>query len=285
MKRSPLNTPHGNRTYGARHTPYNWKLQYENANNRGYQSINNSYQRFSPNNDLQPCGDNFIPLNVSTPATPHEKHNTNRCSPANGRNSVSPGSGWYNQRNNYHGTSRVNSNNRYSTYKHSGNQFHGQKRKGYKGIHKQINISAYVDINSFLEDPWEDLVKKFDIKEINKSETSKNKSLYSLKLTNNDFVEKSEGKFSKDINLDDSRCSQESKSDETCIDISLETENTDLSQISNNSVNLETDDICSSQDSLNESTCSINSKIYGVIEEKNNTHSNILLTNTDQKNI
>lgn len=129
MKRSPLNTPHGNRTYGARHTPYNWKLQYENANNRGYQSINNSYQRFSPNNDLQPCGDNFIPLNVSTPATPHEKHNTNRCSPANGRNSVSPGSGWYNQRNNYHGTSRVNSNNRYSTYKHSGNQFHGQKRK------------------------------------------------------------------------------------------------------------------------------------------------------------
>lgn len=129
MKRSPLNTPHGNRTYGARHTPYNWKLQYENANNRGYQSINNSYQRFSPNNDLQPCGDNFIPLNVSAPVTPHEKHNTNRCSPANGRNSASPGSGWYNQRSNYHATPRVNSNNRYSTYKHSGNQFHGQKRK------------------------------------------------------------------------------------------------------------------------------------------------------------
>lgn len=101
-------------------------------------------------------------------------------------------------------------------------------------------------------------------------------------MANNDFVEKSESKFSKDINLDDSRCSQESKSDETCVDISLET---DLSQISNNSVNLETDDICSSQDSLNESTCSINSKIYGVIEEKNNTHSNALLTNTDQKNI
>lgn len=136
-----------------------------------------------------------------------------------------------------------------------------------------------------MEDPWEDLVKKFNTKEINISETSKNESLYSLKLTNNDFVEKSESKFSKDINLDDSRCSQESKSDETCMDISLETENTDLNQISNNSINLETDDICSSQDSLNESICSINSKIYGVIEEKDNTHLNALLTNTDQKNI
>lgn len=104
-------------------------------------------------------------------------------------------------------------------------------------------------------------------------------------MANNDFLEKSESKFSKDINLDDSWCSQESKSDETCIDISLETENAELSQISNNSVNLEAEDICSSQDSLNESTCSINSKICGIIEEKDNTHLNALLTNTDQKNI
>ncbi|CAL1675229.1 unnamed protein product [Lasius platythorax] len=88
MRRSPLNTPHGSRTYGARHTPYNWKL-HENANNKGYQSVNNSYQRFSVNNEPQPCGDNFIPLNVSTPVTQHEKHN-NQYSPASGRNSASP---------------------------------------------------------------------------------------------------------------------------------------------------------------------------------------------------
>ncbi|XP_029661212.1 putative uncharacterized protein DDB_G0286751 [Formica exsecta] len=285
MKRSPLNTPHGSRTYGARHTPYNWKL-YENANNRGYQSVNNSYQRFSVNNEIQPSGDNFIPLNVSTPVTQHEKHNTNRYSPANGRNSASPGSGWYNNRNNYHATSRSNCNNRYSTYKHSGNQFHGQKRKDYKGMRRQANISAYIDINSFLEDPWEDLVKKLNnSKEISKSETSKNESLCSLKLADNDRVEKSESEFTRDINLDDSRCSQETKNDQICVDISLETENTDLSQISNSSINLETDDICSSQDSLNESSCSINSKICGIIEEKDNTHLNALLIDTDQKNI
>ncbi|XP_050460724.1 GATA zinc finger domain-containing protein 15-like [Cataglyphis hispanica] len=284
MKRSPLNTPHGSRTYGARHTPYNWKLN-ENANNRGYQSVNNSYQRFSVNNELQAGGDNFIPLNVSTPVTQHEKHNTNRYSPANGRNSASPGSAWYNNRNNYHATSRSNCNNRYSTYKHSGNQFHGQKRKCYKGMHRQANISAYIDINSFLEDPWEDLVKKFNSKEISKSETSKNESLCSLKLADNDLVKKSENKFSRDINLDDSQRSQETKNDQICIDISLETENTDLSQISNNSINLETDDICSSQDSLNENSYNINSNICGIIEEKDNTHSNALLTDIDQKNI
>lgn len=152
-------------------------------------------------------------------------------------------------------------------------------------MNKQTNISAYVDINSFLEDPWEDLVKKFNTKEINVSETSKDESLCSLKLANNDFIEESESKFLKDINLDDSRYSQGSKSDETCIDISLETENTDLNQTSNNSINLETDDICSSQDSLNESICSINSKICEVVEEKDNTYSNVLLTNIDQKNI
>src|SRR5436190_17832549 len=129
MKRSPLNTPHGSRTYGARHTPYNWKL-HENTSNRGYQSGNNSYQRFTVNNETQPSGDNFIPLNVSTPLIQHEKHSANRYSPASGRNSASPNSGWYNHRNSYHaGTSRSNFNNRYSNYKQSGNQFYGQKRK------------------------------------------------------------------------------------------------------------------------------------------------------------
>ncbi|KAL6444770.1 hypothetical protein ACFW04_002079 [Cataglyphis niger] len=204
MKRSPLNTSHGNRTYGARHTLYNWKLKRKNANNRGYHSVNNSYQCFSVNNERH------------TPVTQHERHNTNQYSSANERNSASPGSGWYNNRNNYHVTSRSNCNNRYSTYKHSGNQLHGQKRKGYKRMHRQANISMYIDINSFLEDPWKDLVKKFNSKEISKSETSKNEPL---------------------------------------------------------------------QNSLNESIYSINSNICGIIEVKDNTHSNEFLTDTDQKNI
>lgn len=126
--------------------------------------------------------------------------------------------------------------------------------QGFKGIHRQANISAYVDINAFLEDPWKDLVKKLnDPKDISKCETSKNKSLCDLKLTDNDSVEKSESKFLSDINLDDSRCSQESKNEQTHEDLSLGTETTDLSQISNSSVNLEIDDVCSSQGSLSES--------------------------------
>lgn len=125
MKRSPLNNAaHGSRPYGARHTPYNWK-SHESTSGRGYQSAEGSnYQRFpvQGNSGPQPCDDDFIPLNVSTPMTRHEKHNAaNRYSPAGGRGS--PGSGWYNNyRGNYH-TPRSNCNNRYSTYK----QF--QKRK------------------------------------------------------------------------------------------------------------------------------------------------------------
>lgn len=253
MKKSPLSTPHGSRTYGARHTPYDWKL-HENPNNRGYQSANNSFQRFSVNNEAQACGDNFIPLNVSTPVTQHEKRNINQYSPASGRNSFGSGSRWYNYRNNYHATPRSNYDNRYSTYKHPNNQFYRQKRNDFKGMHRQANISEYMDINAFLEDPWKDLVKKLnDSKDINKSETSKNKSLCDLKLMDNDSVENSESKFSRDINLDDSQCSQEFKNEQVCVDLNLGTENTDLSQISNSSVNLEIVDICSSQDSLNES--------------------------------
>lgn len=135
-----------------------------------------------------------------------------------------------------------------------------------------------------MEDPWESLVKKLNnSKETSKSETSRDES---SKLTDNDFVEKSESKFSSDTDLDDSQYSQESKNEQTCIDISLETENTDLSQISNSSVNLKTDDICSSQESLSEGVCSnsnSNSKIYGVIG-KDNIGSNAL-TDTDQKDI
>jgi len=129
MKRSPLNNAaHSGRPYGARHSPYNWK-SHENAFGGGYQSMeDNSYQRFPVSNaGPRPSDDDFIPLNVSTPMTRHEKYNsTNRYSPSSGQGN--PGSGWYNNyRGNYHSTPR--SNNRHSAYKHAPKQFHGQKRK------------------------------------------------------------------------------------------------------------------------------------------------------------
>lgn len=130
MKRSPLNNAaHSGRPYGARHMPYNWKSP-ENASGKGYQlTEDKSYQRFSVDAESQSCDDNFIPLNISTPMTRHEKYNAaNRYTPAGG--SDSPVGGWYNNyRGNYHATSRANCSNRYLAYKHSSKPFHRQKRK------------------------------------------------------------------------------------------------------------------------------------------------------------
>lgn len=150
-----------------------------------------------------------------------------------------------------------------------------------------MNISAYVDMDSFLEDPWENLVEKLDdSKTASKSEGPKNESLSISKVADNDLTEKSESKLSKDTNLDDSQCSQEFK-DECSIDTSFETQNRDLSQILkiNSSIESETGDICSSQDSINESACSISDKNCEATQEKNDTRSNMPLTETDQKDI
>jgi len=121
MKKSPLNSPYDGRAYGTRHTPY-WKL-HENAN-RGYQSVeNNSYQHLSMNNSPQPCGDDFIPLNISTPVAQYRKYNANKYS-STGGNNISPRGGWR-SRNNYQNIPKLNCNNRYTAH----NQFYGQKIK------------------------------------------------------------------------------------------------------------------------------------------------------------
>ncbi|XP_077279784.1 uncharacterized protein LOC143907122 [Temnothorax americanus] len=278
MKRSPLNNAtHSGRPCGAKHTSYNWK-SHENANSRGYQTAEgNSYHRFSASGaESQPCDDNFIPLNVSTPMTRHEKYNAaSQYRPAG--ECSSPGSGWYNNyRGNYHATPRSNCNNQYPAYKHFPKQFHRQKRKSYRGAHRQVNVSAYVDIDSFLEDPWEDLVKKLnESKDTNKSERPENESSFNSKLADSDLTERSGSKLSKETNVDDLQCSQECS-----VDMSFEMQNTDLSQISkvNSLVESQVGDVCSSQDLSNKSTCS--NKICGVVQEKN-VYLNVSLIDTD----
>lgn len=149
-----------------------------------------------------------------------------------------------------------------------------------------MNVSAYVDINSFLEDPWEELVKKLnDSKDANKSEGPENELLSNSKLADRNSIESSESKLSKDTNLDDLQCSQENKSDYS-IDTSFEMQNIDLSQISKikSSVKSKISDICSNQDSLNESTCNVNDKVCGATQEKN-IHPSAFLIDTDQKDI
>ncbi|XP_011647840.1 uncharacterized protein LOC105433990 [Pogonomyrmex barbatus] len=292
MKRSPLNNAApGGRPYNARNTPYNWKSR--ESTNRGYQSVegNAGYSRFSVSNGPQSCrSDDFIPLDVSTSMTRHDKCNiVNRYSPAGVRGNASPGSsGWYNNySNNYHSLQRSNCNNRYSGYKHSLKQFHGQRKKGYRGMHQQINVLAYVDMNSFLEDPWKDLVKKLDdLRDSSKSEKPETDSLSNLKLTDGDLIEKSESILLKDANLNDSQCSQGCEN-EYSVDSSFATQSINLSQISetNSSMKSETDNyVCSSQDLLDKSVYSVNDTCE-ALQEKSNTHLNISLRNTDQETV
>lgn len=148
-----------------------------------------------------------------------------------------------------------------------------------------MNVSAYVDMNSFLEDPWEDLVKKLDdSKDTSISEEPESESLSDPKLAESYSAERSGSKLSKDTNLDDSQCSQECKN-ECSVDTSFET-NTDLSQISkvDSSIESEVGDICSSQDSLNEGACSAGDKIYEITQD-NSILSNASLTDIDQEDI
>lgn len=152
-----------------------------------------------------------------------------------------------------------------------------------------MNVSAYIDINSFLEDPWEDLVKKLnDSKDINKSKRSENKFLFNSKLADDsDLTKRCESKLSKDTKdtLDDLQCSQECKN-EYSIDTSFEMQNTDLNQTSkvNSLVESEISNVCVNQDLLNESICSINNKICEAAQEKN-IYSSVSLIDIDHKNI
>lgn len=149
-----------------------------------------------------------------------------------------------------------------------------------------MNVSAYVDINSFLEDPWEDLVKKLnDSKDMNKSKELANEFLLDSKLADRDSAQRFGNKLLKDTNLDNSQGNQKCEN-EWSTNTSLEMQNTDLNQISqvNSLTESEIDNISSTQDSLHESTCSVNNKICEVKQE-NIYPSVTLIENIDQKNI
>jgi len=127
-------------------------------------------------------------------------------------------------------------------------------------------------MNSFLEDPWEDLAKKLDdSKDTNKSKSlPESESLSNPKLADSDLAERSGSKLSTDTNLDDSRCSQECKNERSA-DTSFET-NTDFSQVSKVDSSIESE-IGSSQDLPNESSFSTSDKTCGTTQE-NSIHSN-----------
>ncbi|KAL0119725.1 hypothetical protein PUN28_007874 [Cardiocondyla obscurior] len=242
MRKSLSNNAAYGRPYGARHM-YNWKT-HENVNNKDYQfAESNSYQRFSANDGGSQSCDNFIPLNANTPTTQREKYNfSNRHSPT-GRGS--PSGGWHNNYRNNYATPRPQ--------KHHFNQAYGQKRKNFYK-QRQVNLLAYVDVNSFLEDPWEELVQKLN----DSQDTSK----------------------SEECSPEDNKCS---------ISVSSETQNANLGQISkvSSSVELESSDICSSQDKLenlqDKSTHSISENCKAMQEK--NIYLNTLLIDNNQKDV
>lgn len=158
MRKSPLNTASGSK---GRHGN-NWK-SHDHKNRLGYAYVpSDNYQCTSPSNGGQMrSGTDFIPLNISTPLPEQKRHNWYGSGGRN--NNRNSGSGGFNHyRNNYHSSPKANFNNSYSPYKLSGKPFYGQKKVYQKDARKQVDISNYVDVKSFLEDPWADLVEKLN---------------------------------------------------------------------------------------------------------------------------
>ncbi|XP_017875898.1 uncharacterized protein LOC108622497 [Ceratina calcarata] len=242
MKKSPLSTPSGSKI----RQNYSWKSR-DYKNRTGYHYANNksdSYQ-YSASNGSQACqsGNDFIPLSISSPL-PEQKRLNDSWHNSGGGYRNSSGSGAFNHyRNSYHSTPKSNFNNSYSPYKLSGKQFYGQKKGYHKDPRKQVNISNYIDMRSFLEDPWAELTEK-----LNKSkETDEDESLEidSKALSN----------------LDSSCLSPESKL-ESSIDVTLGLDDTDISDISRteSSIDLKLDSVKVSQESKDDSSSSVNSE-------------------------
>lgn len=219
MERSPLNMPR--RFRGPSQAPYTRK-SLEHANDRGYHAARyEASQRLPVNNDSQPRGSDFIPLNVSAPVTRLERRSADWRNPASWRDNSSP-RGWYNHRGSSRGSPRGNCGNRYSSHKN----FHMQNRRGHKvPSHRLLHISRYIDMKSTLEDPWADLVKKLDdSKGKSQDEThEKVSSLDTRMLTDRESTKESESKDSKDSNVDNSQC----KDSENVSPVDTRSENTD----------------------------------------------------------
>ncbi|XP_043579321.1 TBC1 domain family member 5 homolog A-like [Bombus pyrosoma] len=252
MRKSPLSTPSGSKEKQN----YNWKSNgYKNRTDYSYRK-SDSYQCTSSNGSQRYSGNDFIPLNNSMPVPEYKKFNNNWHG-SEGHNHRNSGSGGFNHyRNNYHSTSKLNFNNSYSPYKHSVKQlFYGQKKGFQKDKHRQSDISCYIDMKSFLEDPWAELTKKLmKDKEINGNESPK----IELSLSSQLACVDTESYFeSKSISSIDNSCfSPESKS-ESSIDAKLGLDDTDISNVSRieNSIDLKLDNVRFSQESKNDSVC------------------------------
>lgn len=267
MKKSPLSTPSGSRGNNG----YN-RRSHDHKHMTGYNSVkSDSYQCISPNGAQMHCGNDFIPLNISTPVTEQKRLSGNWHGASSNRNYRNSGNGRYNHyRNNYHATPKSNFNNSYSPYKYSGKQFYGQKKGYHKDAQKYINISSYVDYKSFLEDPWAELVKKLNKSEdANGEKSPKREQLLSVQSV---YVNSETAFENKSVvEVDDSCFSEESKS-ESSLNVTLGLDDTDISSLSQtrSSIDLKLDNMRFSQESKDESVCSNNDVACEAVCKENN---------------
>ncbi|XP_054007408.1 uncharacterized protein LOC128891707 [Hylaeus anthracinus] len=267
MKKSPLSTPSSSRAKQN----YNWK-SHDRKNRTGYNYIkSDNYQCNSSNESQANSGNDFIPLGISTPDSKGQSGNWYGCGGNRShRNSGSSGLNHY--RNNYHATPKSNFNNSYSPYKHTGKQFYGQKKGYQKDARKQIDISRYIDVKSFLEDPWAELIQN-----LNKSEETNGGKLLKVKqsLSPQSIYRNSEADSeNKSVtDADDSLFSQESKH-ESSLDVTLGLDDTNVSDTSRteSSINSKLGNVRFSQESQNESFCSNNDSACNDSYEESTIH-------------
>lgn len=105
-------------------------------------------------------------------------------------------------------------------------------------------------------------------------------------MVDGDSTEKPENKLLRDVNVNNSYCSQESKIDSS-LDTTFGEDSVNISQTSkaDSLVDLEIGSICFDQNSLDESANSINDNIAEVMREKDNVHLDKSMADINEKNI
>ncbi|KAK1133541.1 hypothetical protein K0M31_011345 [Melipona bicolor] len=265
MKRSPLSTPSSSRGKQS----YNWR-SHEYKNRIGYGDKSDGYQCHTPKSspNQKHLGNDFIPLNISTPLPEHKRF-SNNWNNYGGRNHRNSGSGGLNHyRNQYHSSPKSNFNNSHSPYKHSSKQFYGQKRVQRRDTRRQIDISTYVDMKSFLEDPWAELTTKLNkSKETNGNESSKLEQSFLLEVSVDSH---SNAECKSLLNIDDS-CSSSKSRIESSIDAKSRLDDTDVSNKSQteSSIDLNIENMRCSQESEDDGVCNNSSTSEGIHSQSN----------------
>lgn len=289
MRKSPLSTP----SDFNRRRPY-WSPQ---ATMTRRQPVEIGNECFPANNRQSNSGDDFIPLNMSTPVPSYKRQSGNWYSPGGRSNNAGTSNRGCNYKANYYSTpNKSNSHNQFFAYKNSGRHFQKQgkvSRSGdsrqqsqcrcnfkqiycilvdkylyfylfQNGRHRQLDISQYVDLSSFLEDPWEKLSQKLT-KDTSESKISKIESESNLVESTDGS---SMGKLDSELQSDTNLSSRYDSKVESSTNVSSMTE--DISQISKT----DSSDLGISSISFNQtlpSECSSDNSVIKPIEGEDAT--------------